>query len=87
MTAHNHRLTSFQSVQEIGSFQTIKTFLKQSHAVSFMYTKVAHEEIENKALTYLDLEDFELKRPLHFVYLKHHLKQNEIEAIYHLTQK
>lgn len=87
LTAHNHRLTSFQSVQEIGSFQTIKTFLKQSHAVSFMYTKVAHEEIENKALTYLDLEDFELKRPLHFVYLKHHLKQKEIEAIYHLTQK
>lgn len=86
LTAQNHSLTSFQSVQEIGSFQMIKTFLKHSDAVTFMYTKVASAEIERGELSFLNLEDFTLKRPLHFVYLKHHLNQKNIEAIYQLTQ-
>lgn len=69
-------------MHEISSFGVIKQVLRSSDAVSFMYEGVARQEVERGELCYLEIEGFEIERPLHFIYLGNSLLQNRIELFY-----
>lgn len=79
---NNDSLLSALSVHEISSFGVIKQVLRSSDAVSFMYEGVARQEVERGELCYLEIEGFEIERPLHFIYLGNSLLQNRIELFY-----
>lgn len=72
----------FSSVMECGSFRLIKEILKQTQAVSFMYEQVAAEEAAAGTLTYLELSDCAIQRPLHFVYPRNSMARQACEAFY-----
>ena len=73
---------SFSSVLECGSFRMIKELLKKTHAVSFMYEQVAAEEVEAGSLTYLHLSDWQILRPLYFVYPRHSMSHKACQNFY-----
>ena len=41
----------------------MKSAIKNSDAISFMYEEVAKEEVERGEMCYLDIEDFSITRP------------------------
>lgn len=67
----------FPKIIEIGSFMLIKKLLYGSDAVSFMYSEVAREEVDRGRLAYLEIENFDLKKPLHFIYPKNSIYAKE----------
>lgn len=73
---------SFSSVLECGSFRMIKELLKATHAVSFMYEQVAAQEVACGTLTYLHLSDWQILRPLYFVYPRHSMSHKACQNFY-----
>ena len=78
----NDSILSAQAVYEISSFGIIKKILAKTDAISFMYQAVAAQEVEKGSLTVLDIEGFEIKRPLYFIYPHNSLMRKEIENFY-----
>ena len=72
----------FSKIIEIGSFMLIKKLLHGSDAVSFMYSEVAKEEVERGRLVYLEIENFNLKKPLHFIYPKNSIYSKENKSFF-----
>lgn len=83
----NDSSASFNKIWTVGSFALIKTILKSTSAISFMYEAVAKREIENGELSILDIENYSLKHPLHFVYLKNSLRKDKISAYFRSISK
>ncbi|GEN56276.1 LysR family transcriptional regulator [Halolactibacillus alkaliphilus] len=82
LTQQNDSLLSFKEIHEIGSFMLLKSILRNSQAVSFMYEKVVEDEVISSNLAYLSLKDVRLTRPLFFIYPKHSLKSTWIQDFY-----
>lgn len=79
---NNDSLLSFSKIFEISSFKIIKSMLKNSDAISFMYEKVAKEEVENGELCYLSIQDYNIERPLYFIYPSNSLMKGKNEQFY-----
>lgn len=60
----------------------MKSAIKNSDAISFMYEEVAKEEVERGEMCYLDIEDFSITRPLYFIYPSNSLLNDRIESFY-----
>ena len=78
----NDSLLSFKKIYEIGSFMLLKSLLKQTDAVSFMYENVALREVEDQTLAYVALSDVSIERPLYFIYPKHSLKSEKVKTFF-----
>lgn len=72
----------FSAVMECGSFRMIKSLLKTTQAVSFMYEQVAAQEAAAGELAFLNLSDCAIRRPLHFVYPKNSMSGQTCQAFY-----
>jgi len=79
---NSRNLYSFPDVQEIGNFKTIKQLLADSEAVSFMYEKVAAEEVQRGSLAYADCSDFHIDRMMNFIYPKGSFMQSLYERFF-----
>jgi DNA-binding transcriptional LysR family regulator len=60
----------------------LKSVLKNTDAISFMYEEVARQEVERGELCYLSIRDYSITRPLYFVYPSNSLMKEKIEAFY-----
>lgn len=79
---NNDSILSFSKVFEVGSFGVIKNVLKNSDAISFMYEKVAVQEVEKGELCFLSIENYSIVRPLYFIYPCNSLMKNRNEFFY-----
>jgi len=79
---NNDSIQSLLKVHEISSFGMIKKILRATDAISFMYEEVARQEVERGELDFLSLENYEINRPLYFIYPKHSLLKDKIECFY-----
>lgn len=79
---NNDSIQSFKQVMEMGSFMLMKQMVAHTDAVSFMYEAVAQKEIENGELCVLDLQNYRLTHPLHFIYRKGSLEQSRYNTFY-----
>jgi len=82
LAQQNDTPNSFSTVWEVGSFALIKQMLQGTTAVSFMYEAVARQEIREGRLTRLQLQGYDLRHPLHFVYLKNTMRRRVVEDFY-----
>src|SRR5699024_147444 len=79
---NNDSILSATKIYEISSFGIIKKILSQSNAISFMYEEVARQEVEKGTLCYLTINQFQIERPLYFIYPSNSLMKNRIELFY-----
>lgn len=79
---NNDSILSAAKIYEISSFGIIKKILSQSNAISFMYEEVARQEVEKGTLCYLTINQFQIERPLYFIYPSNSLMKNRIELFY-----
>ena len=79
---HNDSLLSASKIFEISSFGVIKSVIKKTDAISFMYEEVAKKEVEKGELCYLALEGDSNKRPLYFIYPSNSLMKERNELFY-----
>lgn len=68
-------ISSFNKIIEIQSMTMIKKMLLETYGVSFLYEGVVSEELKSGELVRLDLENFELIKPMHFIYLRNNLNK------------
>ncbi len=78
----NDSLLSFKKIYEIGSFMLLKSMLKNTDGVSFMYENVALNEVADQTLDYVALSDVTIERSLYFIYPKHSLKSEKLKTFY-----
>lgn len=79
---HNDSLLSASKIFEISSFGVIKSVIKKTDAISFMYEEVAKKEVEKGELCYLALDGYSNKRPLYFIYPSNSLMKERNELFY-----
>lgn len=79
---HNESLLSASKVYEVSSFGILKELLKHSDGISFMYEGVAQREVEEGELTFLDIKDYGIQRPLYFIYPNHSLMKERNEEFF-----
>ncbi|MFY9286108.1 MAG: LysR family transcriptional regulator [Tissierellaceae bacterium] len=79
---NNDSILSYSKIYEFSSFGTLKSVLKNTDAISFMYEEVARQEVERGELCYLSIRDYSITRPLYFVYPSNSLMKEKIEAFY-----
>ena len=82
LALQNDAPQSFADIWEIGSFALIKALIKQTDAISFMYEGVAEEGVRNGTLDILNIRDYKIVHPLHFVYLKNSVERVRIQSFY-----
>ena len=84
---HNDSLRSASKIYEICSFGIMKSVIKNSNAILFIFEEVAKKEVQKGELCYLTIEEFSIKRPLYFIYPSNSLMKKRIELFYNrLTQ-
>lgn len=69
----NVTLHSFDAIQEISNFQTIKKMVANNLGITFLYEPVVQEELEHGSLCVLELEDLNIYRELNYVYMQNGL--------------
>ncbi len=79
--SNNCSIHSFKKTYDYGSFLLIKEMLQDNLSISFMYQKVALEEVKHGKLKFLSIPNFDLKHSLYFVYLKNTLHHEQVHAI------
>lgn len=79
---HNESLLSASRVYEVSSFGILKKLIQHSDAITFMYEGVPRREIEERELTFLDIKDYEIRRPLYFIYPNHSLMKERNEEFF-----
>lgn len=77
-----YTLSSFQKVIEVQSLTMIKKMLTCTQGISFLYEGVVHHELLNGELTQIHLENFELIRPMHFIYLRNNINKQKYSAFF-----
>lgn len=80
--ANSRSLNDFPDMYEIGNFMTIKELLQHSQCISFMYEKVAHQEVNSGKLAFLACDDFAVDRKMNFIYPKGSLFKPVFEQFY-----
>lgn len=79
---NNDSLLSVSKIYEFSSFGIMKSVIKDSDAISFMYEEVAKDEVERGELCYLRIEDYSIRRPLYFIYPSNSLMKEKNELFY-----
>lgn len=87
LTQQNDSVESFLHLSEISSFILLKRILERSQAVSFLYEAVATNEIAAGKLVKLELTNYCITHPLHFVCLKNRLDLERITTFYQRCQQ
>ncbi len=82
LAQQNDTVDSFAKLWEVGSFLLIKQLLEESSALSFMYEAVAAKEVAQKRLVQLEVQNFRVAHPLHYVYLKNSVEKENITHFY-----
>ena len=77
-----YTLSSFQKVIEVQSLTMIKKMLACTQGISFLYEGVVHHELLTGELTQIHLENFELIRPMHFIYLRNNINKQKYSAFF-----
>ena len=54
----------------LGSTESIKSFLEHANAVSIMSEKAVQKEVSHGLLKIIPIQNFKIKRQFNFVYLK-----------------
>lgn len=70
-----YQFHSFHHCNEIGNLSMIKTLLLHTDGITFVYEGVVAEELKRGQLKELQLADFEITRPMHFIYLKSNINR------------
>lgn len=70
-----YHLHSFHHCNEIGNLSMIKTLIKHTNGITFVYEGVVAEELKKGQLKELRVTDFEITRPMHFIYLKSNINR------------
>ena len=60
----------------------IKKMLACTEGISFLYEGVVHHELLTGELTQIHLENFELIRPMHFIYLRNNINKQKYSAFF-----
>lgn len=79
---NNDSLLSVSKIYEFSSFGIMKSVIKNSDGISFMYEEVAKQEVERGELCYLSIEDYAIRRPLYFIYPSNSLMKSRNELFY-----
>ena len=80
-------LSSFEKVIEVQSLTMIKKMLLDNEGISFLYEGVVKDELDSGSLIKLNLEDFQLIRPMYFIYLHHNTdKQKYVDLFEKINQ-
>ena len=77
-----YSISSFSQLVEIGSLSMIKTMLMDTTAITFVYAGVVEQEIKNKQLVELQVENFHISRPMHFIYLQSHIHKEYYQRLF-----
>lgn len=80
-------ITSFYKIVEIQSLTMIKKMLGITDGISFLYKGVVEHEIQTGELIELHLENFNLIRPMHFIYIRHNIHKQEYLDFFNLLIK
>lgn len=78
-----YHISSFHQSMEIGSLSMIKTLLRYSDGITFVYEGVVKKELDNNELVELSIKDFHITRPMHFIYLKSNLNKETYKQLFH----
>ncbi|MDR7870782.1 MAG: LysR family transcriptional regulator [Tissierellaceae bacterium] len=79
---NNDSLLSVSKIYEISSFKIIKKMLSNSDAISFMYEEVAKQEVESGELCFLTIQNYNIQRPLYFIYPNNSLMKAKNKSFY-----
>ncbi len=79
---NNYNEDCFIQQIEMGSFRLIKEFVKETHAITFLYENVVKEEIKNGILRVLDIKNGSCVRNMVFIYPKNNFENQEIKKFY-----
>lgn len=79
---NNDSLLSVSRIYEFSSFGIMKSVIKNTDAISFMYEEVARDEVNRGELSYLSIKDYSIKRPLYFIYPSNSLMKEKNELFY-----
>lgn len=77
----------FKKYIEIGNIHAIKELVKQGHGISFLYVAAVREELTNKTLEIVSLDDFNITREFNFVTRKNSLFHNFYQAFFEHISK
>ncbi|MEG0276564.1 MAG: LysR family transcriptional regulator [Coprobacillus sp.] len=76
-------ISSFQKVIEVQSLTMIKKMITETLGLSFLYEGVVKDELLTGELVQLNLEDFDLIKPMHFIYLKNNINRSHYLDFFH----
>ncbi|UTY40112.1 LysR family transcriptional regulator [Allocoprobacillus halotolerans] len=82
-----YSLSRFSQLVEIGSLSMIKTMLMDTQAITFVYAGVVEQEIKNKQLVELHIQNFDITRPMHFIYLQSHIHKKYYQELFNTMTK
>ncbi len=78
----NFTLESFESTIEIGNVNIMKTLVKSSDAVSFMYEDCVRKEIKEGSLKEIKISGFDIMREFNFIYVENDIINEELDEYY-----
>lgn len=79
--AHNLTIQDFSCIYEIAHMPTLFQLVACNKGITFAYEVAAARFIEQQKLQVINLQDFHLERPFHFVYLPTHPKSDLLELL------
>lgn len=79
--AHNLTIEDFACVYEVEHIATLLQLVVHGKGITFAYEVAAAPLLAQKQLQVMDLQDFHLERPFHFVYLPTHPKSDLLELL------
>lgn len=82
LKGQNLDFASFPHQFELGSFSLIKQLVNETEGITFVYEKVIEKEIQEGTMVILDIEEFQVERPLTFVYLKDSAQCDKYEQFF-----
>lgn len=81
LSNQNVDLEDFNSVIEIGDISALRTLLLQNQGISFVYESVVEEQINNKELVELQIENSNAAHDIYFVYRKNDYYEDEYQDL------
>lgn len=87
LASKNDCCQSFKEIIELGSFTLIKEIVLNSNAVTFVYEGVVQNELAHGTLKRVNIKDFNLHHPFHFVFRKGDPQTNHLLDFYELLNE
>lgn len=76
------QINSFKAHVEIGSFSLIKQLILNSEAITFLYRGVVVEEVKQGKLIELNINNFDMSKEMHVIYLKDSIDKLKYEDLF-----